>query len=97
SVPKFQYLAQYLYNAVISILGTNGTAIQYIGELINRYYFPTEYAAEIVGCAEQLGIPYGWLTLMNLGYEVSDACTSIVAQTMDGRILHARNLDFWDG
>jgi hypothetical protein len=26
-----------------------------------------------------------------------DACTSIVAQTPDGKILHARNLDFWAG
>jgi len=44
-----------------------------------------------------LGVPYGWLTLFNLGYEVSDACTSIVAQTPQGKILHARNLDFWAG
>uniref|UniRef100_A0A6B2LA01 ceramidase n=1 Tax=Arcella intermedia TaxID=1963864 RepID=A0A6B2LA01_9EUKA len=44
-----------------------------------------------------MGIPYGWLALFNLGYEVSDACTSIVAQTPDGKILHARNLDFWAG
>jgi len=28
---------------------------------------------------------------------VSDACTSIVAQTNDGKILHARNMDFWEG
>jgi len=44
-----------------------------------------------------LGVPYGWLTLFNLGYEVSDACTSIVAQTNEGYILHARNMDFWEG
>jgi hypothetical protein len=31
------------------------------------------------------------------GYELSDACTSIVAETEDGTIYHARNLDFWDG
>lgn len=34
---------------------------------------------------------------MNIGYEVSDACTSILAQTPDGKILHARNMDFWAG
>jgi penicillin V acylase-like amidase (Ntn superfamily) len=28
---------------------------------------------------------------------VSDACTSIVAQTPDGTVLHGRNLDFWAG
>jgi len=42
-------------------------------------------------------VPVGWATLFNLGYEVSDACTSIVAQTTDGTIIHARNLDFWAG
>jgi len=42
-------------------------------------------------------IPYGWVTIFNLGYEVTDACTSILAQTPDGKILHGRNLDFWDG
>ena len=31
------------------------------------------------------------------GYEVSDACTSIVAEDARGNILHTRNLDFWDG
>jgi len=34
---------------------------------------------------------------MQLGYEVSDACTSIVAQDPAGNIMHSRNLDFWDG
>lgn len=29
-----------------------------------------------------------------LGYEISDACTSIVAQTPSGEIYHARNMDF---
>jgi len=35
--------------------------------------------------------------MLNLGYEVSDACTSIIAQSEEGKIYHARNLDFWDG
>jgi hypothetical protein len=65
--------------------------------MLNDYYFPTELGQEIQGCASQLGVDYGWVALLNLGYEVSDACTSIVAQTPDGKILHARNMDFWDG
>lgn len=55
-----------------------------------------------------MGVPYGWIAMLNIGYEISgkysrplsnfsDACTSIVAQTPDGKILHARNLDFWAG
>eukprot|EP00026_Physarum_polycephalum_P016059 Phypoly_transcript_16891.p1 GENE.Phypoly_transcript_16891~~Phypoly_transcript_16891.p1 ORF type:complete len:227 (+),score=27.82 Phypoly_transcript_16891:85-681(+) len=44
-----------------------------------------------------MGVEYGWLTFVNLGYEVSEACTSIVSQTVDGKIYHVRNMDFWDG
>jgi hypothetical protein len=68
-----------------------------IGIALNLLYYPAEYAAEIRGCAEEMGIEYGWLTLVNLGYEATDACTSIVAQTNDNKILHVRNMDFWDG
>lgn len=61
------------------------------------------YAQEIQGCATQIfkGQPevlYGWMTLLNLGYELSDACTSIVTQSVSGdQIFHARNLDFGVG
>jgi len=34
---------------------------------------------------------------MNLGYEITDDCTSIVAQTTGGKIYHARNMDFGIG
>jgi hypothetical protein len=64
--------------------------------MLNTHYFPKEYAGEIQGCAQAMGVSYGWLTILNLSYELSD-CTSIVAQTNDGRILHARNFDFGIG
>jgi len=72
-------------------------ALGTLGKEICDLYFPYEYSQEIIGCADQLGIPYGFLTLFNLGYEVSDACTSIIAQSTDGKIYHARNMDFWAG
>jgi len=97
SVPQYQQMAQYLYNTVINILPNKGVDIEELGEEINTKYFPTELAQEIQGCATVIGVPFGWVSLFNLGYEVSDACTSIVAQTPDGKILHGRNLDFWDG
>jgi len=96
SNPTYKSNMQYLYNFVQQILPNGGKNIEYIGESLN-YFFPTDFGLEIKGCAEAAGIPYGWLSLFNLGYEVSDACTSIVAQTVDGKILHARNLDFWEG
>jgi len=97
--PLFQETAQFLVNAVDTFLSSlgGGSILNEIGEILNEYYFPTEYAKEIQGCAASLGVPTGWATLFNLGYEVSDACTSIVAQTSDGTIIHARNLDFWAG
>jgi hypothetical protein len=40
------------------------------------------------------GVTLGKLVLMNLIYDLSAGCTSIVAQTSNGRMLHARNLDY---
>ncbi len=93
----YQNISKYLIDTVSAILPGGGVGLDDIGKFLNDFYFPTEYAAEIKGCAAALGVSYGWVTLLNIGYEVSDACTSIVAQTPDGKILHARNLDFWDG
>jgi len=90
-------IVNYLITTASSVLPNGGLYVQEVGQLLNDYYFPTEYAQEIKGCAATMGVSYGWLSLFNLGYEVSDACTSIVAQTKDGKIYHARNLDFWDG
>jgi len=95
SVPTYKQMAQYLYQIITTILP--GQDIQLIGQELNDYYFPTEFGQEIRGCADQMNIPYGWVALFNLGYEITDACTSIVAQTKDGKILHARNMDFWEG
>jgi hypothetical protein len=93
----FQTTAQYLINTVAGILPDGGADLGGLGKLLNDFYLPSEYAQEIQGCAAVLGVDYGWVTLLNLGYEVSDACTSIVAETTDGQILHARNMDFWEG
>jgi len=83
-------------DGLIGLFPGNGVALSDLGKTLNLVYFH-EFGGELRGCAEELGVDYGWLTLFNLGYEVSDACTSIVAQTNDGTILHARNMDFWEG
>lgn len=60
------------------------------------------YRDEVLGIAEVLDVPLGNLVFLNLFYEMSRFCTSIVAQTEDNKDLyHARNLDFgqlfvWD-
>jgi len=93
----FQQIAQYLVNTILSILPDGGKELASIGQALNVLYFPRDFAGEIRGCAKALGVDYGWATLLNLGYELSDACTSIVAQTPSGKIYHARNMDFWEG
>jgi hypothetical protein len=98
SNPVFKQNGQYLYNTIASILPSEvATDIEDLGEELNQNYFPPDYAAEIVGCANAMGVPLGWITLMQLGYELSEGCTSIVAQANDGTIWHARNMDFGIG
>jgi hypothetical protein len=95
AVPDIKQNANYLYNVFTTLVP--GTELGDLGQLLCDSYFPTEYCQEIMGCAQQFGFPYGYLALFNLGYEVSDACTSIIAQSHDGTIYHARNMDFWAG
>jgi len=94
---EFQNVSQWLVNTIDALLPGKGSLIEDLGKAINVGYLPADLAQEIQGCASAVGVSYGWLTMLNLGYEVSDACTSIVAQTTSGKIYHARNLDFWDG
>lgn len=65
--------------------------------MFKQLYYPSDYAGEVIGCANAMQIPFGWATLFQLGYELSEACTSIVAQDIDGTIWHGRNLDFGIG
>jgi len=96
SLPEYITPLRQILAGLTDLFG-NITLISDLGKTLNRLYFPTEYAEEIRGCAEEAGVDYGWLTLFNMGYEVTDGCTSIVAQTNDNKILHVRNMDFWDG
>ncbi|XP_029454351.1 N-acylethanolamine-hydrolyzing acid amidase isoform X2 [Rhinatrema bivittatum] len=53
-----------------------------------------DYAEEIRGVAEALGISVGEVFLLNLSYEITAFCTSIIAQNRNGIIYHGRNLDY---
>jgi len=97
AVPEYQKSMGQVIAGLIDLFPGNGTALSDLGKSLNLVYYPIDFAAEIRGCAEELGVDWGWLTLFNLGYEVTDACTSIVAQTNNNTILHVRNMDFWDG
>lgn len=96
SVPQYKTVMGDLLTALEGFFD-DSTIIADLGKTINQLYFPSEFAQEIQGCAAAMGVDYGWLSWVNLGYEVSEACTSIVAMTKDGKIYHVRNMDFWDG
>ncbi len=64
--------------------------------------YPAEYQDEVFAfhrwMNEQHPVGGNWtlgqVVMVQLFYEVEDACTSIVAQHADGTIRHARNLDY---
>jgi N-acylethanolamine-hydrolysing acid amidase len=62
------------------------------------YFIPAPYADEMRGVAAVLngtaGLDLGKVVIMNLIYDLTAFCTSIVAQTTEGVMLHGRNLDY---
>jgi hypothetical protein len=95
--PTYQNVSKWLVSMAAQLMPRIHGYMEELGFLLNKYYFPSEQSGEIKSCAATIGVSEGWLAMFNIGYEISDFCTSIVAQTPDGRVLHARNLDFWDG
>lgn len=62
---------------------------------------PMPYRAEIKGLSTASGLNLGEMLFYNIAYEIFAWCTSIIAQTPNGTLYHARNLDFgshvgWD-
>ena len=67
---------------------------------IAQKYFPEipyelhDYGKELIGISNTTGISLSRITLYNIFYEIFAMCTSIVAETEDNHIIHARNMDF---
>ena len=74
---------------VIALVDTFGSELDSL--------LPPPYGDELRGLAEVTEIPVGELFLFNLAYDITAHCTSIVAQSSDGKLLHARNLDMPGG
>lgn len=82
--------------------------IDFLSKYIPRYLFPLldkigvlaetvigqPYAGEMRGIAKSLNTSIGNIVLMNLVYDFSAFCTSIVCQDSNNTIWHARNLDY---
>jgi hypothetical protein len=52
------------------------------------------YGQELAALADMVGISLGRLVLLQLVYEASATCTSIVVQNEDGSVFHARTMDW---
>jgi len=58
------------------------------------FAFGPTVAAELRGIAESADFELGQIVLLNVLYELTAFCTSILAVEPDGTLLHARNLDY---
>lgn len=57
-------------------------------------FVPAEFAGEIQGISKTFGVDLHQVVILNLMYEVSAYCTSIVARHENGTVFHGRNLDY---
>jgi len=92
--PVAAYLNETLPPAVLNL-------IEDISGALETHGIPTEYAQEMRGIARAAaavghGREFGLRTVVavNLLYELTTACTSIVSETVNGQIYHSRNMDW---
>lgn len=57
-------------------------------------HFPEPFPAEMKGVSKGLNLSLADTILLNIFYDLSAFCTSIVAQDKDGNVFHGRNLDY---
>ncbi|CAJ0921791.1 unnamed protein product, partial [Mesorhabditis belari] len=112
---RYQEIAQVYKDKIPPVLGVLQSMVQMIFgdapvfEMIEGWFrdayeggrYPAPYSDEIQGIADVVGIPVEQIAMMNVFYELSRWCTSIVAESSDNSMWHARNLDFgqlfiWD-
>ncbi|XP_027795609.1 N-acylethanolamine-hydrolyzing acid amidase [Marmota flaviventris] len=84
--------------AVVQIIGDRVPkwALTLIGKVITELesFLPQPFTDEIRGISDFLNLSLADGLLVNLAYEYSAFCTSIVAQDSRGHIYHGRNLDY---
>ena len=54
----------------------------------------TEFLEEVTASAEGLDLLWGKVYMINFIYELFAGCTSIIAETSDGQIIHGRGNDY---
>ncbi|XP_043917161.1 N-acylethanolamine-hydrolyzing acid amidase isoform X2 [Protopterus annectens] len=59
-----------------------------------EWFLPEPFAGEIYGLSKGFGLSVADGVILNLVYEFTPFCTSIIAQDSKGNIYHGRNLDY---
>ena len=57
-------------------------------------HFPEPFPGEMRGVSKGLNLSLADTILLNIFYDLTAFCTSIVAQDQHGNVFHGRNLDF---
>ncbi|XP_070554170.1 acid ceramidase-like [Ptychodera flava] len=98
---EFKYMLTVVKNLTGSFF--QGSLIDFIDKNFPSIVsgLPAPYGDEIIGIAAATGIPLGEVVLYNVFYELFTLCTSIIGEDPNGKLYHARNLDFglflgWD-
>ncbi|XP_071113649.1 N-acylethanolamine-hydrolyzing acid amidase-like [Haliotis cracherodii] len=93
-VTKFSKLAKDAHKVIESLVPEDAIPlVEEIGRELDSY-LPMEYADEMRGIATAMNTSLGDIVLVNLAYDITAFCTSIVCQDSKGQIWHARNLDY---
>ncbi|XP_062510998.1 N-acylethanolamine-hydrolyzing acid amidase-like [Corticium candelabrum] len=93
-VKDYTALVPSLKNAILHFIPEDLVGVaEYIGSALDTY-LPQPYAAEMRGISSSFNISLGEVVLLNIAYDFSAFCTSIVAQNENGTIYHGRNLDY---
>jgi hypothetical protein len=87
-------LTQFIDNLSPKLNSTITRFVLSAAGLVEMKRMPAEFVAEMEGIAKATGIAVGYIWLMNMMYELTGYCTSLVAQDQDGTVYHGRNLDF---
>ncbi|EDL88611.1 N-acylsphingosine amidohydrolase (acid ceramidase)-like (predicted), isoform CRA_a [Rattus norvegicus] len=98
-LPMLQhYDPDFVRAAVAQVIGDRVPQwiLEMIGEIVQKVesFLPQPFTSEIRGICDYLNLSLAEGVLVNLAYEASAFCTSIVAQDSQGRIYHGRNLDY---
>lgn len=92
------YDPDFLRTAVAQVIGDRVPqwVLGMVGEIVSKVesFLPQPFTDEIRSICDSLNLSLADGILVNLAYEASAFCTSIVAQDSQGRIYHGRNLDY---